>query len=32
MYLDDIIVMGKTFEDHLRNIGEVFDCLHSANL
>ena len=32
VYLDDIIVMGKTFEDHLRNLAEVFDRLRSANL
>ena len=32
MYLDDIIVMDKTFEDHLRNLAEVFDRLRSANL
>ena len=32
MYLDDIIVIGKTFEDHLRNLAEVFDRLRSANL
>ncbi|MDA8031805.1 MAG: RNA-directed DNA polymerase, partial [Alphaproteobacteria bacterium] len=32
VYLDDIIVMDKTFEDHLRNLAEVFDCLRSANL
>ena len=32
VYLDDIIVIRKTFEDHLRNLAEVFDRLRSANL
>lgn len=31
-YLDDIIVIGKTFEEHLRNLREVFRRLRSANL
>ena len=26
-YIDDILVTGKTKEDHLRNLGEVFQCL-----
>ena len=32
VYLDDIIVVGKTFEEHLRNLAQVFDQLHCAGL
>jgi RNase H-like domain found in reverse transcriptase/Reverse transcriptase (RNA-dependent DNA polymerase)/Integrase zinc binding domain/Integrase core domain/gag-polyprotein putative aspartyl protease len=32
VYLDDIIVLGKTFDEHLRNLGEVFRKLGAANL
>ena len=32
VYLDDIIVMGTSFEDHLNNLAQVFDRLRSANL
>ncbi len=32
VYLDDIIVVGKTFEEHLRNLAQVFDQLPSAGL
>ncbi|XP_044766949.1 uncharacterized protein LOC123322930 [Coccinella septempunctata] len=31
-YLDDIIVLGKTFEEHLENLREVFRRLREANL
>jgi Reverse transcriptase (RNA-dependent DNA polymerase). len=31
-YLDDIIVLGETFEDHLENLKEVFRRLRMANL
>lgn len=31
-YLDDIIVTGKTLEEHLKNLGEVFRRLRAANL
>ena len=24
MYLDDLIVLGKTFEDHLKHLSQVF--------
>ena len=32
VYLDDIIVVGKTFEEHLRNLAQVFDQLRCAGL
>ena len=32
VYLDDIIVIGKTFEDHLMNLREVFKHLKEAGL
>ena len=32
VYIDDIIVFSKTFEDHLRTLKEVFQCLRQANL
>ena len=32
VYLDDIIVIGTSFEDHLNNLALVFDRLRSANL
>ena len=32
VYLDDIVVMGTTFEEHLCNLQCVFDCLHDAGL
>ena len=32
VYLDDIIVVGKTFEDHMKNLEEVFERLKKANL
>lgn len=31
-YLDDIIVIGKTLDDHLANLGEVLRRLRAANL
>ncbi|XP_029053801.1 uncharacterized protein K02A2.6-like [Osmia bicornis bicornis] len=31
-YLDDIIVLGRTFEEHLANLREVFRRLRAANL
>jgi len=31
-YLDDIIVIGATEEQHLANLGEVFRRLRRANL
>jgi hypothetical protein len=31
-YVDDIIVMSHTFDDHLRNLQTVFDRLHRADL
>ena len=32
MYLDDIIVLGKTFEDHLKHLSQVFQRLRDAKL
>ena len=32
VYLDDILVMGRNFTEHLSNLREVFDRLHEANL
>ena len=32
VYIDDIVVPGATFEQHLTNLREVFTCLRSANL
>ncbi len=31
-YLDDIIVFGRTFEEHLQRLREVLGCLWEANL
>ena len=32
VYLDDILVMGRMFEEHLENLKEVFDRLRKAKL
>ena len=32
VYLDDILVMGETFEEHLENLASVFDRLRQAGL
>lgn len=32
VYLDDVIIVGKTFQDHLRNLREVFQQLREAGL
>jgi len=32
VYLDDILVVGRTFEDHLSNLKEVFTHLQEAGL
>ena len=32
VYIDDILVVGKTFEDHLLNLRKVFDRLREAGL
>ena len=32
VYLDDILVMGKTFEEHLSNLRDVCSCLDRAGL
>lgn len=32
VYLDDIIVLGKTFENHLANLARIFQRLRDANL
>lgn len=31
-YLDDVVVFGKIFGEHLENLEEVFNCLIEANL
>ena len=32
VYLDDIIVLGRSFEEHLQNLAQIFQRLHDANL
>ena len=32
MYIDDIIVTGKNFDDHVRNVAQVFQRLRQAGL
>lgn len=32
VYLDDVIVFGKDFNEMLKNLEMVFECFHSANL
>ena len=32
VYLDDILVVGRTFEEHLSNLAKVIDHLGEANL
>ncbi|GBM00252.1 Retrovirus-related Pol polyprotein from transposon 17.6 [Araneus ventricosus] len=32
VYLDDIIIVGRTFEEHLNNLNKVFRRLQKANL
>jgi len=32
VYIDDIIIFGKTFEQQLERLGEVFDRIAQANL
>ena len=32
VYLDDVIIVGKTFQDHLRNLKEVFQRLREQGL
>ena len=32
VYLDDIIVLGKTFQDHLQHLSQVFQILRDAKL
>ena len=31
-YLDDILIYGKTFSDHCRNVQQVLTCLHSKGI
>ena len=32
VYLDDVIVIGRNFEEHLQNIGSVLQCLRESGL
>ena len=32
VYIDDIIVLGRTFDEHLKNLAQVFQRLCDANL
>ena len=32
VYLDDILVMGKTFEEHMDHLKKVFERIHNAGL
>ena len=32
VYIDDIIIVGKTFDEHLKNLQHVFECLKQAGL
>jgi len=32
VYIDDIIIFSDSFEDHIKHIKEVFQCLKTANL
>ena len=32
VYMDDIIIIGRSFEEHLHHMQQVFECLKSANL
>ena len=32
VYIDDIIIMGRSFEEHLHHLQQVLDCLKSAGL
>ena len=32
VYLDDIIILGKTLEEHQKNVVEIFDRLREAGL
>ncbi len=32
VYLNDIIIFGRTFEEHLQRLHEVLGCLREANL
>ena len=32
VYMDDIIIIGRSFEEHLHHLQQVFECLKSASL
>ena len=32
VYLDDVIVVGTCFDEHLKNLRDVFDCFRGAGL
>lgn len=31
-YLDDVVIFGKTFDEHNGRLSRVLDCLHKAGL
>jgi len=31
VYLDDVMILGKSFEDHLKHLAQVFQRLREAN-
>ena len=32
VYIDDILIVSRTFEEHLRHLEQIFDWLRNANL
>ena len=32
VYIDDILMIGKTWDEHLANLEKVMDCFHAAGL
>ena len=32
VYLDDVIILGKTFQEHVHHLREVFECVRGAGL
>ena len=31
-YMDDIVIFSKTFDEHIRDLKSVFECLHTADV